>query len=580
MGERSIPNYVNGTFERRRRKTKTTATTKKIETIMSLESLTKEITATRKSQENTETVIDQLYDLFAKRFQLEDRQRLKELEMMREAQKQTKVNFNNNNSRSSSGGGGGMLGGLPGMLRGMLGPLALGGLASLTGLDAALKALKLPSVVTNIKSFLKGFKNVFDALPKVKIEMPDIPKLRFLTAAGDAITEFIDYKIKLPALRFMDGAGKAIDAAKDFIDYKIKLPAIQYKDAISGKIIGAVQDINMPKLPKITVEFPKMQSIQTFTEGVMNIIGNFPDGGTGVAGKGILGVIGSIFNILKPALKPLEFIMKTALRPFTQIVLTVIDFVQGFYEGFNSGEDGDTFGQKLLAGVEGGVIGVIKGITEAFDLLFFTVPAWLLEKFGMDNMAEILRGFSFTDLVDPLWAGIKGVVGFVADNFILMKDIIVADFEIQITKIVTGVKNAFSQLTTFVANIGDELYLMLSENLQFTMPKLAITLPWPFNKEIVITEGFTAGVGDASSRASAQASINRRNASRDSNISRRNNELADMMQAQRDRLTTLGNAFQNQVVNAVNDARVTNNNDTTVMNAPAMPFTTEASVPF
>ena len=69
-----------------------------------------------------------------------------------------------------------------------------------------------------------------------------------------------------------------------------------------------------------------------------------------------------------------------------------------------------------------------------------------------------------------------------------MKDIIVADFEIQITKIVTGVKNAFSQLTTFVANIGDELYLMLSENLQFTMPKLAITLPWPFNKEIVITE--------------------------------------------------------------------------------------------
>jgi len=53
-----------------------------------------------------------------------------------------------------------------------------------------------------------------------------------------------------------------------------------------------------------------------------------------------------------------------------------------------------------------------------------------------------------------------------------------------------------------------------------------------------------------------------------------------MMQAQRDRLTQLGNQFQNQVVNAVNDARVTNNNDTTVMNTPAMPNTTEASIPF
>ena len=568
---------------------------------MSLDTLTKEIIATRKSQENTETVIDQLYDLFAKRFQLEDRNRLKELEMMRESQKQSKVNFNNGNSSSGGGSGGG--GKIPGMLGRLIGPIAIAGIASMVGLDAALKALKLPETVKNIKSFLKGFKNIFDALPKIRLEMPEMPKLRFLTAAGDAITDFVDYKIKLPALRyltaagdaitdfvdykiklpalrFMDGAGKAIDAAKGFMDYKIKLPAIQYKDAVSGKIIGAVQDIDMPKLPKITVEFPKMQSVQTFTEGVANIIGNFPDGGTGVAGKGILGVIGSVFNILKPALKPLEFIMKTALRPWTQIILTVIDFVQGFYKGFSGEEEGATFSEKLLAGVEGGVIGVIKGITEAFDLLFFTVPAWLLDKFGFDNMAEVLRGFSFTDLVDPLWAGIKGVIGFVADNFILMKDIIVADFEIQITKIVTGVKNAFERLTTFVANIGDELYLMLSENLQFTMPRLAVTLPWPFNKEIVITEGFTAGVGDASTRASARASINRRNASRDANITRRNNELADMMQSQRDRLTQLGNAFQNQVVNAVNDARVTNNNDTTVMNAPAMPSTAEAAVPF
>ena len=53
------------------------------------------------------------------------------------------------------------------------------------------------------------------------------------------------------------------------------------------------------------------------------------------------------------------------MRPFTQILLTIIDFVVGFYEGFTS-EEGSMM-DKVTAGIEGGLLGVVKGITEAID---------------------------------------------------------------------------------------------------------------------------------------------------------------------------------------------------------------------
>jgi hypothetical protein len=170
---------------------------------------------------------------------------------------------------------------------------------------------------------------------------------------------------------------------------------------------------------------------------------------------------------------------------------------------------------------------------------------------------------------------------FVGSNFLLMKDIIVGAFEIEIMRINTGVKNSFDRLGNFVKNIGDNLYIMLSENLQFSFPKIAVPLPgFLGGGEFTLIDAFTAGVGDESTRAAARTRINTNNANSAGRITARNNELASLMDAQQDRINQLNNAFQNQVVNAVNDARVTNNVDTTVMNAPTMPSTVEASGPF
>ena len=237
---------------------------------------------------------------------------------------------------------------------------------------------------------------------------------------------------------------------------------------------------------------------------------------------------------------------------------------------------------KILAGIEGGFVGVIKGITEAFDLLFITIPAWLLEKFGMQNAAEILRGFSLTALVDPIWAGIKGIVTFVGDQFINMKDIIVGSFTIQLTRIVNGFKKGFERLSNFIANLGDELYLMIAKNFRFRLPEVSIDLPnWLGGGKFTLIPKIDVGVGTAESIAATEEQIDRRNAKSEMKIRALDKEVADMMKAQQDRLAELNSAFQNQVVNAVNNSTNTQNNtQNTVLNAPQMPATMDVAQPF
>ena len=375
-----------------------------------------------------------------------------------------------------------------------------------------------------------------------------------------------------------------------------ELPKFSFAD-FAGKIFNAGEPIKLklPEFPKITLpdfklpEMPKLPTLEINDKAiaivgkVKNIIGFTAEGAEG--GKGLLGFFGRVFKLLNPVLAPLKFVMKTALRPFTQIILTVVDFVKGFYEGFTD-EEG-SMSDKILAGIEGGFIGVIKGITEAFDLLFITIPAWLLEKFGMQNAAEVLRGFSLTELVDPIWAGIKGIVTFVGDQFINMKDIVVGAFTLELTRIINGFKNAFTQLANFIQNLGDEMYIMLSESLQFNFPGIVGKVPdflpsWMGGgKEIQIMPAFSLGMGNEQTRAAAAERIDYRTAKATALINERNKEVADMMKAQQDRLAELRNAFQNQVVNAVNaSTNTTNNTQNTVLNAPQMPSTMDAPQPF
>jgi hypothetical protein len=569
---------------------------------MNLEAISLQLRENKEAQEDTTTEVQKLTNLVSKQILQDQRDRMDELnskDILKDAEKMVmKI------AKDDSQGMPPLLGNLLNFLKGLAGPLGLVALAELTDTDAFLRALGIPKMVGGVKKVLSGIANIFDSiknfeLPKValafddgkklRLKIPELPKLSFFTAAGEAIVDKIKLKLpEIPKPSFVTAAGEAVD------NLKLKIPELPKFSFASflGKVYNAGEPIklNLPEFPKITLpdiklpEMPKLPTLEinekafSIVEKVKNIIGFTAEGAEG--GKGLLGFFGRVFKLLDPVLAPLKFVLKTALRPFTQIILTVVDFVKGFYDGF-TGEEG-TMSDKILAGIEGGFIGVIKGITEAFDLLFVTIPAWLLEKFGMQNAAEVLRGFSLTALVDPIWAGIKGIVTFVGDQFINMKDIIVGTLTIQLTRIVNGFKKGFERLSNFIANLGDELYLMIAKNFRFRLPEVSIDMPgWLGGGKFTLIPKIDVGVGTAESIAATEEQIDRRNAKSEMKIRALDKEVADMMKAQQDRLAELNSAFQNQVVNAVNNSTNTQNNtQNTVLNAPQMPATMDVAQPF
>ena len=382
----------------------------------------------------------------------------------------------------SGGGGGGIFGLFGG--GGMMFPalIALG--ASLTGLDAAIKAMALPGKFktfnTNfikfsdeivymgirIEEFTKKVKGFFKVpeLPKIafvdvegkpydfkkfKIKLPDVPKLQIAestlnsiegiktstNAFFDGIKTGVVTKLTVavePTLLAIDNIKTSVNGFFDGIKTGAmsKLtPAIETVgtkiDDFKGRVTGFLDGANT----RVTTAFADASdtlgtkankvksSVQGFFDGIPRLKVTMPEGigaigdsikgvfGSLDEGTGVLGFLGKVAGFLKPLLTPFEFVLKTVMRPITQIFLSLIDFVVGFYEGF-TGEDG-SFGDKLKSGIEGGIKGIIKGFTEAIDMIFIDLPAWLLEKLGFEGIAEKLREFSLTAVVDPVWEAVK-----------------------------------------------------------------------------------------------------------------------------------------------------------------------------
>ena len=392
-------------------------------------------------------------------------------------------------SPSAGGGGGGGGGGgnigIFGMFGGgMMLPalVALG--ASLTGFDAAIKAMALPG---KFKTFNTNFVKFSDEIvymgirieefsKKVKgfFKVPELPKIGFVDVEGKPY-DFKKFKIKLPdipklqipetTLNAIDGIKNSTNAFFDGIKTGVvtKLtvalePALLTMDSIKTSVNGFFDGIKTGAMTKLTPAIETIgtkidnfkgsvtgfldsantktttafagaaenfdskatsvkTSVQKFFDGIPRLKITMPEGigaigdsikavfGNMDEGTGVLGFLGKVAGFLKPLLVPFEFVLKTVMRPITQIFLSLIDFVVGFYEGF-TGEDGG-FGDKLKAGIEGGIKGIIKGFTEAIDMIFIDLPAWLLEKLGFKGIADKLREFSLTAVVDPVWEAVK-----------------------------------------------------------------------------------------------------------------------------------------------------------------------------
>ena len=341
---------------------------------------------------------------------------------------------------AGKGGGGGSGGGEGVTLAALTG---IGGIAaaisalgaSLAGLDDAFKALRVVQIADNIaealKSFTRGTATFIDTVTdfvkgvgnfgknlKNSIVIPDETKA-LLKGLPDLLktrvaTLFAESELLKPIRTAIDnfkiGFDRVGTKATGVVDDILKVEDFSTISAKLGAMIGSVKNVftGADDTGGIFGFFTKISD--TFSE----IVKFFPRidftslgkaFGSFEGGTGLLGFLGKIFDFIDPLLTPIKKILGLALKPAFQLFLSVFDFLYGFYEGFKNAEG--SLIDRLGAGIEGGIKGVIKGFTDAIDLILIELPAWLLGKLGFEGVASKLKEFSLTALVDPAWEATK-----------------------------------------------------------------------------------------------------------------------------------------------------------------------------
>ena len=259
------------------------------------------------------------------------------------------------------------------------------------------------------------------------------PTVRFIGAVGD----FIDIAFKTPTIRFVNAAGAAIKN----LDALVPTPVLSFFSRITGMFDSIkIFDSTLPKVMSVpdgvksfftkTSDFFK--SIKTFFTSIEAAIdlGPFLDpikralgfAGEGPGGSISAGLVG-MFDKLKGFFgiigKPVAFVTRILAGPFVQGFISLLDFIKGFRDAFGEKEDefGNklTFAQRTIAGLEGGVLGVVTGIVKALETLFLDLPGWLLTQLGFEKVGKFLKELNISEMVDPIWKWVKSVPQMLVD---------------------------------------------------------------------------------------------------------------------------------------------------------------------
>jgi hypothetical protein len=310
---------------------------------------------------------------------------------------------------TAGGGGGGFPFAIP--LIGGLGPIMSGIAATVaaivataTGLDDFFKALRVVDVLNKIR---KVVGDVIKAVVRVGNSLTDLVKATGTFADGikDSVKSLRTFKVPFPAIpddvtNFFKSIQNRVTIFLD--DLKLKVFTTIPDDI--ARVSQAASDFFQPIRNFFTrigdVLKPIFQVAEGAGKGIMAIVN-----GAGTALKSVTGFLGTLINTLEPVLSPIKKLAGLALRPFFQLMISAIDFVIGFYEGFTETAGG--LKDKLLGGLEGGIKGVIKGITKAIDLIFSELPAFIARKLGFEEFSKTLKEFNLTQLVDPAFEAVK-----------------------------------------------------------------------------------------------------------------------------------------------------------------------------
>ena len=381
---------------------------------MTLKELRDQLVANNEEQIATTDSVAALTKVMVDRFKLEDRNKLDDMEKLYESRRAPSTS----KSRAPAAAGGGF--NFSDLLNRFALPalVALG--ASLTGLDAAIKALKIPDYTKSITKSIDRIGNGF----RVLSDKFDTLRLRFMLW-GDEIKKIVvptleDIKARIPKITLPESVTQFVDNIRTRIgnifpsmdDIKARLPKM------SIPIPDAVKNFEIPRvaIPDAikNLEMPDMTPLKNFLVGTE-------------AGGGVFGFLKNTLTFATDLISKtpgLKFAFRLVGGPVTQALVSLFDFFTGFYKGFVGDLEPkyDEFGDlipddrsmmaKVFDGLEGGIDGVLKGIIEGVQLLFIEIPKWILENLGVDM--SWMDNFSlWDDIISPVWEVIKGIPKFI-----------------------------------------------------------------------------------------------------------------------------------------------------------------------
>jgi hypothetical protein len=134
--------------------------------------------------------------------------------------------------------------------------------------------------------------------------------------------------------------------------------------------------------------------------------------------------------------------------------------------------------------------------------------------------------------------------------------------EYELTAVVNNFQNSFDRISTFVQNLGDNLYIMLSKSLQFSFPGVDAQFPdWvPIigGATKTIVPAFDLKMGNAETRSAAANRVDSRNAKMHNRIGERKSDTVDAYVAASEARRNLMEGMQPIIINQ--DNRSTNTN--------------------
>ena len=335
---------------------------------------------------------------------------------------------------------------------------------------------------------------------------------------------------------------------------------------VGGKVIlGIFKKVFYP----IGLVFSAFEGIKSFMESdAETIIGKLGDGVGGFVGD----FIGAPFDLLK---KGIEWIMTNwlgfdedskAMKMLKEF--SFADLIKKIVAGpFKIIEAGYLFIKDLFTDPTEAFKNLWANLGETFPFSFglyiydnLIKPAWdfVTGIFKQDPESESSLGMTMGNVLQGTINLFKNIGHFISG----IGDVIATQVRFEIKAVINNFKNAFDRVSTFIRNLGDQLYIMLSESLQFNFPGVQAKFPeWvPFVGGQVqqIVPPFSLGMGNTETRAAAESRIDTRNAKMFNRISARNSETQEAFLAAEEARANLMSGMQPVIINQ--DNRTTTNN--------------------